>query len=407
MLKFVPPAGAPVKISEVLEAAVAALSSHPDEQCRLQLPAARWNVRHAFGVASGRCALALILRSLSRLRPERRVAALPAYTCFTVPAAVVRAQLRVHAVEVDPLTLDYRLEDLDNLPGEGLLCIVSSNLFGLTNDGACLRAAARTREAFFVDDAAQAMGASRNGTPAGLMGDVGFYSFGRGKALPAIEGALIVTNSDDIAAAIHSEAQRLPSRSVIHSAWLLIQLLVYSVFLHPRLYWFPNSLPFLKLGVTEFDPGFAEFRMPALVREFVLHLANKLEELNRVRRKNAATLEGALQRCPGFTIPRPGTDCQPNYVRFPVIAQDEATRDLAVRRLRKAGFGASGFYPHAVCDIPGIERYMATSDFHCPRAEDLSRRLLTLPTHPLVRQDDLHRMIDVLCEVRSTHRVEA
>lgn len=407
MLRFVAPAGAPVEISEVLRAAAAAFFRNSEEGGNLQFLASRWKARYAFGVSSGRCALTLILRGLSRLKPGRRVAALPAYTCFTVAAAVARTQLRIRPVDIDPRTLDYRLESLDTLPGDDLLCIVSSNLFGMTNDGPRLRAAARAREAFFIDDAAQAMGASLNGTPAGMMGDVGFYSFGRGKALPAMEGALIVTNSEEIAAAIRGEAEKLSSGSVFHSAWLLVQMLVYSVFLHSRLYWFPNSLPFLKLGVTEFDPGFSESRMPALVRELVLRLVNKLEELNSIRRKNAATLEGALRGCPGFTIPRPGADCQPNYVRFPVLARDEATRDLAIRRLRNAGFGASTFYPHAVCDIPGIETYMATSDFHCPRAEDLSRRLLTLPTHPLVREDDLHRMIDILCELRSPQGVEA
>jgi perosamine synthetase len=400
MLRFIAPAGAPVEISEIIRAAGATIFGHRESDEFLQALAARLNARHAFAVVSGRSALALILRSLSRLSPLRRVAALPAYTCFTVAAAVVRAQLSIYPVDIDPETLDYNFENLDRLPSDRLLCLVSSNLFGLANDGAHLRAAARARGAFFVDDAAQAMGASRNGSLAGMMGDVGFYSFGRGKALAAVEGALIVTNSDEIAAAIREEIKKLPFSSVFHSTWLLFQILVYSVFLNPRLYWFPNSLPFLNLGVTEFDPGFPELRMPALVQELLPRLMNKLEELNRIRRENATTLAEALRGSRRFTIPQPGSDCQPSYVRFPVIAQDEATRDQTVGRLRSAGIGASAFYPSAICDIPGIDRYMATADFHCPRAEDLSRRLLTLPIHPFVREGDLRRMIAVLKDVQ-------
>jgi perosamine synthetase len=126
----------------------------------------------------------------------------------------------------------------------------------------------------------------------------------------------------------------------------------------------------------------------------------RLQEMNRIRRENSLYLAQALQGSSRFTIPRPGPDCQPNYVRFPVIARDKATRDQAVKRLRSAGIGASAFYPSAICDIPGIDRYMATADFHCPRAEDLSRRLLTLPIHPFVRGEDLRRMIAVLNDMQ-------
>jgi dTDP-4-amino-4,6-dideoxygalactose transaminase len=396
MLRFVAPAGAPVEVSQIVRSAGAAIFNHREEEELLQPLATRLSARHVFGVSSGRAALALILRSLSRLKPDRRVVALPAYTCFTVPAAVVHSQLKVYPIEIDPASLDCDPGGLEKVPGDGLLCLVSSNLFGLVNDGARLRAAAQAKGAFFIDDAAQALGASRKGRPAGMLGDVGFYSFGRGKALATLEGALIVTDSDDIAAAIRAEAQKLPSGSVFHSASLLFQMLVYAVFLRPRLYWLPNSLPFLKLGSTEFDPTFPDFRMPALVRELLLRLMDRLEEFNRIRRENASVLAQALECNPSFTLPRPAEGCLPNYVRFPLIARDEATRDRAVRELRAAGIGASPFYPGAICDIEGIGAHMATGDYHCPKAEDLSRRLLTIPTHLYVRERDLHAVTEIL-----------
>jgi dTDP-4-amino-4,6-dideoxygalactose transaminase len=106
MLRFVAPAGAPVEISQIIRSAGAAIFNHCQEEELLQPLATRLGARHVFGVSSGRAALALILRSLSRLKPDRRVVALPAYTCFTVPAAVVHAQLKIHPVEIDPATLD-------------------------------------------------------------------------------------------------------------------------------------------------------------------------------------------------------------------------------------------------------------------------------------------------------------
>ena len=49
-----------------------------------------------------------------------------------------------------------------------------------------------------VEDAAQAMGSEDHGVQLGVMGDVGFFSLGRGKAFSTYEGGVILTNNDEI-----------------------------------------------------------------------------------------------------------------------------------------------------------------------------------------------------------------
>ena len=401
MFRFVAPAGAPLDLAQVFRSVGASLLRNSAGEESAKSLAAALNCRYVFTASSGRAALALILRSLARLRPGRNAVALPAYTCFTVPAAIVRAGFKLYPIEINPASLDVVSEHLDALPAEGLLCILTSNLFGLLNDTDRIRRAARARGAFVIDDAAQALGATRNGCPAGTLGDVGFYSFGRGKALAAIEGALIVTNSGDIASAIQREAAGRPAASPIHSALLLVQMLAYAILLHPRLYWIPNSLPFLKLGTTEFDPDFPDFRLPGIVRELLPRLMERLAAINQMRRANAAALSAALKDHPDFSLLQPGEGCAPNYIRFPLLARDEATRDLAVQLLRQAGIGGSPFYPGAVCDIEGIAPHMAVENLHSPAAEDTSHRLLTLPTHPYVQNHDIQKMIHTLQSVKA------
>ncbi len=396
MLRFVPPAGAPLKMTQILRALVIAFSSNGDtEECLTSL-AARLHVRSIFGTSSGRVALWLILRSLRRLRPDRCVVALPAYTCFSVPASIVRSGLKLHPLEIDPETLDLDFSQLDSLPREKLLCVLTSNLFGLVNDVSRVRGIARAKGAFLVDDAAQAFGASRNGSFAGTLGDVGFYSLARGKALPSVEGGIIVTNSEEIAGAICAEVADLPASSFAHTAGLLLQMVTYAAFLKPRLYWIPNSLPFLKLGITEFAPNFPTARLANLSGALLAQLMDRLMEINQVRWKNATAMAHGLLGNPHFTVPRPAPDCRPSYIRFPLIAKDEATRNRAMNRLWAKGIGASPFYPSAICDIRGIGSYMAPRDFHRPKAEALSQRLLTLPTHAYVRPQDLDRIVGIL-----------
>jgi len=399
MLRFVPPAGAPLRMSQILRALQMVFSSDGSiEEC-LSLFAARLQVRYVFGVSSGRAALWLILKGLRRLRPGRCVVAVPAYTCFSVPASIVRAGLKIHPVEINPETLDFDFSQLDVVPSERLLCILTSNLFGLVNDVPRIQQIAHAKGAFLVDDAAQSLGASRDGYFSGTLGDVGLYSLGRGKVLAAIEGGIIVTNSDEVARAIRAEAKNLPASSFAHTAWLLMQMLIYSALLNPRLYWIPNSLPFLKLGITEFDPAFPTARLATLAQALLPQLMDRLLEINRIRRENAALLARVLAGSPHFTMPRPASDCQPTYIRFPLIAKHQATRHRVLICLRAAGIGATPFYPSAICDIAGIEPYMIPADFHRTQAESLSQRLLTLPTHPFLRQQDLDRIAEILASL--------
>jgi dTDP-4-amino-4,6-dideoxygalactose transaminase len=402
MLRFVPPAGAPLEFAEILRAAKAAALHNGNRGNSITQVAEQLGPCSAFGTRSGRAALWLILKALHRIRPDRKVVALPAYTCFTVPASVVRAGLTVCPIDINPETLDFDFSQLEQIPPAGLLCVVACNLFGLVNDLERVRAIAAAKEAFVVDDAAQALGASRNGYFSGLCGDVGFFSFGRGKALAAIEGGLIVTNSEEISSALRIQADMLPKASRLHSVWTLVQMLGYAAFLAPRLYWIPNSIPFLKLGSTEFAPDFPISGMSELSAVLISQLIGKLTEMSAGRERNAISIAKGVRANPRFVVPEPICGSRPVYTRLPIIASDKPTRDRAVTRLRAAGIGATSSYPSAICDIPGIERFAGAEFRHCPRAESLAKRLLTLPTHRFVSQHDISRMGEVLTEeVRS------
>lgn len=396
MLKFVPPAGAPVATGQILRAVKKSLSFNGTSTELLRCMATRLQVRHVFATSSGRCGLYVILKALHGLRPDRGVVALPAYTCFSVPAAIVRAGLRLYPVDIDPETLDFDFKQLSTIPDKDLLCILTSHLFGLVNDTSRTGQIAIAKGAFLVDDAAQALGASRQGSLAGTLGHAGLYSFGRGKVLAIGEGGLVVTNSEEIAHAIQNEVVTLPNPSSAHAASQLAEMLAYAIFLNPRLYWITNSMPFLKLGVTEFAPNFPMARLGALPNALLVQLMGGLSELNEVRLRNATFISTSLNGNPHFVTPKPASDSRPAYIRFPIIADTPATRFRTLTRLRAAGIGASPFYPSAICDINSIGKHVSTDRFHCPQAEALAERLLTLPTHPLVGQRDLDRMAEIL-----------
>ena len=396
MMRFVPPAGVPLKMKQILQALRIAVSSNGRLDACLPSIAPILKVKHVFGVSSGRAALWVILKSLQTLEPERDLVAIPGYTCFSVAASIVRAGLKIYPMEIDPQTLDFDFSQIDLLPEKKLLCVIPSNLFGFQSDLSRVTKMAQARGAFVLDDAAQALGATLEGKFAGTLGDVGFYSLGRGKAISTMKGGLIVTNSDEIARAVQLRVSTLAHPSWGSGASLLSQMLVYSVFLRPRLYWMPNSMPFLELGVTEFNPEFPTEELNSLSRALLPGLFDELQGFNEIRQANANTIIRALGDNPRFWFPKPVLNAQATYVRLPIVARDKTTRDQAVNRLHDAGIGASASYPSAICDIPGIASHMATSDFHRPRAEVLSETLLTLPVNPYVNSEDIERMVGIL-----------
>jgi perosamine synthetase len=396
MLRFVAPAGAQLKMSDILGSLRASVwrNGHARDWPATLLQ--RLEVKHVFATTSGRSALWLVLRSLHRLRPERDVVALPAYTCFSVPASIVRAGLKILPVEVDPHTLEMDMAGLEAVADAKLLAAIACNLFGFPGDLPSVSRIAHSKGCYVIDDAAQAFGATRDGQFAGTQGDVGIYSLGRGKALASIEGGLIVTSSEEIAKAIEAEAKSLGSPSLSHGAWLLCAMFAYSILLRPNFYRIPNSLPFLKLGTTEFNPWFATDKIHPLSMSLLEQLIDGLSDVNKIRRANANAIMVALAGTSIFEFPRPAAGSLPTFVRFPVLALNKRTRERAIATLWSAGIGASASYPSAICDIARLVPYICGTNLHRQGAESVAERLFTLPVHPFVTSKDVGRMAKIL-----------
>ncbi len=93
----------------------------------------------------------------------------------------------------------------------------------------------------------------------------------------------------------------------------------------------------------------------------------------------------------------------PIYVRLPLLARDQAQREELVARLRRAGIGAGRLYGQTLAEIlrrpfpaarPGPGGVNLGDDF--PGATEIAQRLLTLPTHPTVQEEDIETMLSVL-----------
>ena len=102
----VPPAAAPIAWKDLWHGVIGLL--FPERSLRLfeEEIRAHFGVSHVFLVSSGTAALTLTLMGL-RSSSRRTDVVIPAYTCPSVPAAVLKAGLRPVLCDINPSTFDF------------------------------------------------------------------------------------------------------------------------------------------------------------------------------------------------------------------------------------------------------------------------------------------------------------
>ncbi len=392
----VAPSGTPISLADVAGCLLDRLRQ------RDALEAFRTSIRNRYGsryclfVSTGRAALALILQAMRELAPgDRDEVIIPSYTCYSVPAAVARAGLKVRICDIDAETLDYDHAALERADFSRVLCVASANLYGIPNDLPRLRAIAGSRGAFVLDDAAQSMDARVNGKFSGTLGDVGIFSLDKGKNITTIDGGIIVTDREDLGTLLQAKVAALPQPSATTRLVYFAKLMVYSIFLHPRLYWMPDSAPFLKLGTTIYPHDLAIEAYPGFLASVGNRLFQRIEALTSARIENARYLLGKLHDLEAVQLVSILPQTSPVFLRLPVFVRGNQ-RDRAVAMLRQAGIGASGSFPTCIADIPDIDAGLFRGASNSEAGRWVAAHILTLPTHSFASKRMLDRAIAVL-----------
>lgn len=429
--RTLPPAASPIGVGNIISG-LRALELGQSELDRFKAELCdHFGVKHCFLVSSGKTALTVILQALKDLHPNRDEVLIPAFTCYSVPSAIVRAGLKMRLCDVNADSFDFDEEKLDRIlstctvtteefdrqggqancsetqkvmEGEGdrhprgskpFLAIVPTHLFGFTAGLDGLRRLALRKGLPIVEDAAQAMGEEWNTRKLGTCGDAGFFSLGRGKAFSAVEGGVILTDRDDIAERLSIRVESLPDYDPLEMIALICKALSLVVLQRPSLFWLPGALPFLKLGETIYNPNFAMRKMSAFQAGLARGWQNKLRKFQAIRRQNVVWCKSALSSL------RVRHYCEQNgaghsLLRFPLSIDDTAARNALLARSRDSGLGIMPSYPDS---IDGIEELHGFDGRVFEQAKRLARTLVTIPVHPLVSKRDKVLIVELLEEL--------
>lgn len=319
--------------------------------------AAHCGVGHAVGTGNGLDALELALRALD-IGPGDEVI-VPAHTFVATWLAVTRVGATPVGVDVRPgcATLDPDL--IEAAIGPRTRAIMPVHLYGTTADMARILPIARRHGLRVIEDAAQAHGHVRFGRRAGAHGDVGCFSFYPGKNLGALgDAGGVVTDDPALAARIRMLGNYGSAAKYHHE---------------------------LCGSNSRLDP------IQALFLDLKLE---RLDAINARRAAIAATYDTVVPaHDDGRAFHRllePGLDGV--WHQYVLVCRD---RDDLVARLDAAGIGTLVHYPVIPADQPcyaALKRPAGT----WPVAEDLARRVLSLPIGEYLEAHEIEQVREAL-----------
>ena len=452
--RTLPPAAAPIYFRDIFSGIKALFRGKGElEHFKSELKD-YFDAKHCFLVSSGKAALTIILKALQDAHPDRDEVLIPAFTCYSVPSAIVRAGLKVRLCDISPDTLDFDFDQLPKILSQAshakasrktnelsatsdefpslnpqpatitqphlnhndpsakrssseavlppcvvsnrLLAIIPTDLFGLPADIEQLRMLVHDPEIIIVEDAAQAMGGEWKGKKLGTLGDVSFFSLGRGKALSAVEGGIILTDRADIAEKIEGVLGGILRYSIKDLIRLAFNAVLLAAFLKPRFFWFPKSLPFLKLGETIYDPSFKIRRMSYFQAGLAKGWQKKLKEFKEKRAKNSRRWASFLQEDCMYRY-RLENGNLPDLIRFPIRVDNESLRERILRGSEQQGLGIMPAYPDSIDGIQELKDGFQGQ--RLPISKKTVRKIITLPVHPFITERDVDEIAGLTSKI--------
>lgn len=351
-----------------------------------------------FRVSSGSAGLRLALEAM-KINSRRKEVILPGYSCPSVLAAVINAGLKPVLCDMAPASFRLSLSDLHKKISPQTLAVIVVHLFGLPDRIQSIKDIAKSHNVMVLEDAAQALGShidcdGRYKT--GELGDLSVFSFGQGKPFSLLSGGAVIANNAALTPNVARIFETIPEPTgPLTSSRYLIKLGFYSFLFHPLLFWLPQRLPFLHIGETVFTLDLDYGKMLPLTVRLGQAMVEHVELLRSCRQALAGKYADQLKEISEHLAHFPSVDSGVHLLRFPLIFRRKRDRDACLEALLRAKLGASGSYPCPLNGFPAAVPHLP-SPVACPNALEISRKVLTLPLHPYVRDRDVDRVAGIV-----------
>ncbi|OUU18106.1 MAG: hypothetical protein CBB97_21415 [Candidatus Endolissoclinum sp. TMED37] len=255
--------------------------------------------------------------------------------------------------------------------------IIVVHFIGLPCDMASINAVAEKYNIDVIEDSATALGAKHNNKFAGSLGKLGCFSFYPTKHITSLEGGMLTTDDDHVAAKVRSQ----------------------------RAFGYDKGLGERQIaGVYDIASLGWNYRMSeghAAVGHVQL---SKLPYFLEQRKKNAERLVAELCKISGLSVMPPvHKQSHSSWYCVNIIVSEKLTksRNELVGLLNAEGIGTSVHYPVALPHSKYYSQKYPIAKGKFSQAQHLAANTISLPCGPHVSDQDIVRIIEKINEILS------
>lgn len=153
--------------------------------------------KYAIGVSSGTDALLIALMAAGIKAGDEVI--MPTYSFFATAGVVARLNAVPVFTDIDPVTFNMDVNDIENRITEKTKAIIPVHLYGQACEMDAINMIAKKYNLKVIEDGAQAIGVDYPSGRVGTLGDIGCFSFFPSKNLGAFgDGGVVTTNDDEL-----------------------------------------------------------------------------------------------------------------------------------------------------------------------------------------------------------------
>ncbi len=272
----------------------------------------------------------------------------PSFTFAATANSVALTGATPVFADIDPDSFCLSAAAVEAAVTDKTVGILPVHLYGHPADMTGLMAVAERHGLQVFEDAAQAHGASLQGTPVGSFGTFGMFSLYPTKNMTSGEGGMVSVANDEI--------ERL--MRLYRNQGMMRQ--------------YENEVVGFNARMTDIHAAIGRVQL------------TKVGAWTKRRQENAAFLSANLQ---GVTVPPVAEGAVHVYHQYTVrVPQDRDGLAKALKAERNVGSGM--FYP-----VPNHRLKPFQADVELPETERAARECLSLPVHPSLSQADLERIV--------------
>ena len=323
-------------------------------------------VKHVIACASGTDALTIPLRAYGI--KEDDAVFVPSFTFFASGESVTLAggtpvfvDVDRDTFNIDPVSLEQKIEETKKdgrLRPRGIIAV---DLFGQPAEHDSIQKIAEKNGLFILEDAAQGFGGNIKGKKAGSFGNVAGTSFFPAKPLGCYgDGGAIFTDDDELAAVMKS------------------------VHVHGQ---GTDKYDNVRIGLNS--------RLDTIQAAVLLEKMELFDDELKARDEIAARYEEKMSGIVKTPVVKEGYFS--SWAQYTIQVGDDETRTRIIEALKEKDIPAMIYYP--------IPMHMSTAyssdgqNTSLPVSEELRNKVMSLPMHPYLKEEDQDKICAVISEV--------